>query len=293
MTVTVRPADIGAIPKPPRRAGRIAAIVVAAAVAVAAAVGIGIAVSGRGSTTQSSYSYYQSVMSRLGLGRGSMMGGSGSMMGGSGYGWLMGRSGYAWMMGGRAAPGWMMGDSLPGFMMGSSSDPGQVMGQMFADAPGPRISASEATTLAVQVPAGAGVDRSANRIIFAGRRVSFTVVASPAGGPDETFRIAGLVNPTVVVPRGAHVAIQLVNADPDTAHGLVLAASGTASPWMPMTTARPAFAGAAVWFLGDSTSAEMHRATLSFTVGAQSTYQYLCPVPGHARKGMVGTLVVS
>jgi uncharacterized cupredoxin-like copper-binding protein len=37
----------------------------------------------------------------------------------------------------------------------------------------------------------------------------------------------------------------------------------------------------------------MHSGTLSFTVGAQGTYQYLCPVPGHAQKGMVGTLVVN
>jgi rusticyanin len=119
------------------------------------------------------------------------------------------------------------------------------------------------------------------------------VVASPAGAPDETFQIAGLVNPTVVVPRGAHVAIQVVNADPDTAHGLVITASGAASSWMPMMTARPAFPGAAVWFLGDSTLAGMHSRTVSFAVGAQDTYQYLCPVPGHAQKGMVGTLVVS
>ena len=32
---------------------------------------------------------------------------------------------------------------------------------------------------------------------------------------------------------------------------------------------------------------------LSFTAGASGTYQYLCPVPGHAQKGMVGTLIVS
>jgi rusticyanin len=164
---------------------------------------------------------------------------------------------------------------------------------MFADAPGPRVSASEATTLANQVPAGASVDRAANRIIFAGRGVNFTVVASPAGAPDETFQIAGLVNPTVVVPRGAHVAIQVVNADPDTGHGLVITASGTASSWMPMRTARPAFPGAAVWFLGNPTLAGMHSSTLSFTVGAPDTYQYICPVPGHAQKGMVGTLMVS
>jgi rusticyanin len=178
-------------------------------------------------------------------------------------------------------------------MMGASSDPGQVMGRLFADAPGPRVSPAQATALGNQVPAGASVDPTNNRLTFITSRVSFAVVASPAGGPDETFRIAGLVNPTIVVPQGAHVSIELVNADPDTVHGLVITSSGAGSSWMPMMTAPPAFPGAALWFLGNPTPAGMHTGTLSVTAGASGTYQYVCPVPGHAQKGMVGTLVVS
>ena len=174
------------------------------------------------------------------------------MTGGTSYGWMMGRAGYTWMTGGTSAPGWMIGNSLPGFMMGANTDPGQVMGRLFADAPGPRVSSEQATALGSQVPAGASVDRAANRVTFTATSVSFTVVASPAGGPDETFRIAGLVNPTVVVHHGAHVSIQLVNADPDSAHGLVITASTAGSSWMPMMNASPAFAGAALWFLGNS-----------------------------------------
>jgi len=56
-------------------------------------------------------------------------------------------------------------------------------------------------------------------------RLALTAVASPVGGPDETFRIAGLTDPRVVVPTGARVTVQVVNADPDTAHGLVITAS--------------------------------------------------------------------
>ena len=295
MTVTASPTQTGPTPQPHRRPGRMAALAAAAAVAVAAGVGIGVAASGGGSSSQATYSYYQSMMGRYGLGTGSMMGGSrsGSMTGGTSYGWMMGRAGYTWMTGGTSAPGWMIGNSLPGFMMGANTDPGQVMGRLFADAPGPRVSSEQATALGSQVPAGASVDRAANRVTFTATSVSFTVVASPAGGPDETFRIAGLVNPTVVVHHGAHVSIQLVNADPDSAHGLVITASTAGSSWMPMMNASPAFAGAALWFLGNSTSAGMHTGTLSFTAGASGTYQYLCPVPGHVQKGMVGTLVLS
>ena len=92
---------------------------------------------------------------------------------------------------------------------------------------------------------------------------------------------------------GAQVSIQVINADPDTVHGLVITASSDVSSWMPMMTDRPAFAGSALWFLGNPTTAGIHAATLAFTATAPGTYHYLCPVPGHAQKGMTGTFTVS
>jgi rusticyanin len=216
------------------------------------------------------------------------------MMGGGSYGWMMGATGYQWMMGGAAAaPAWMRGQALPGFMMGTASDPGQIMGSLFANAPGPRVSAVQAAQLGSQVPAGATLDRAANRITFTGTSVRLTVLASPAGGPDESFRIAGLTDPAITVPAGAQVSIDVINADPDTAHGLVITASGATSSPMPMLTARPAFPGSAVWFLGNPTPAGMHAGTLDFTASTPGSYRYLCPVPGHAQKGMTGTFTVS
>jgi nitrite reductase (NO-forming) len=37
----------------------------------------------------------------------------------------------------------------------------------------------------------------------------------------------------------------------------------------------------------------MHAGTLTFTATTPGTYQYLCPVPGHAQQGMTGTFNVS
>jgi len=287
MTVT---ADRSVTDQPPRRSRRRrVAVAVVAGLLAAAGLGTGLALSlgGSGPTpasaTAASYGYYQSVMGRYG---------SGSMMGGGLYGWMMGQSGYAWMMGSANAPEWMRGQDLPGFMMGGESDPGSVMGRLFADAPGPRVSPSEATRLGGEVPAGATADRAANRLTFTSSDVHLVVLASPSM-PAENFRIAGMTNPTVVVPKGATVSIEFVNADSDMAHGLVVTASGAAAPRMPMMTAPPAFSGAALWFLGESTSAGMHTGTLTFTAGTSGTYQYLCPVPGHAQEGMAGTFVVS
>ncbi|MBF6558231.1 MAG: hypothetical protein IVW52_19185 [Acidimicrobiales bacterium] len=167
------------------------------------------------------------------------------------------------------------------------------MGKLFANAPGPRVSSAKATQLGNEVPVGATVSPGTNSITFSGHSANLVALASPAGGPDETFRIAGLVNPRISVESGARVTIGVVNADPDTAHGLVVTATGSASSWMPMMTSPPAFKGAALWFLGHPTSAGMHVGTISFTAGSAGTYQYLCAVPGHAQKGMAGTLVVA
>jgi rusticyanin len=246
--------------------------------------------------TSPSYSWYQSMMSgRYGNGTGT------SMVGGSSfgsYGWMMSPAGYQWMTGaGTASPGWMAGGTLPAMMssegmMGGGTDPGKVMGALYANAPGPRVSAAQATALGSQAPAGAQVSKAANTITFTTTTVRLAIIASPSGSPDETFRVAGLVNPRIIVPVGAQVTIQLVNADPDTAHGLVITASGASASWMPMMTARPAFTGAALWFLGNPTSAGLHEDTLTFTATAPGTYHYLCPVPGHAQKGMSGIITV-
>ena len=277
---TPPPAEPGQRPTHPRR--RMAALVAVIALA-AAGTGVGLGVSLGGSSEPASsadpaYACFQSVMGRY---PGSMMGGS--MMGSYGYGWMMGRAN---------APGWMMGGSLPSQMMGGATDPGQAMGRLWADAPGPRVSPAEATRLGAEAPTGAKVDQATNSITFASGDVHLVILGSPPSGPDETFRVAGLTNPTITVPSGATVSMEIINADPDTAHGVVVTASDATSSWMPMMTAAPAFAGSALWFLGNPTSAGMHAGTITFIASTAGTYHYLCPVPGHAQKGMAGTFQV-
>jgi rusticyanin len=232
----------------------------------------------------SQYRYYLSMMGRYQ---------GGSMMGGVPGGWMMGPGGYRWMTGARGVPGWMRGGHFPGYMTGAGADPGKIMGRFWADSPGPRVSPAQGARLGRQLPAGAQVNRAAKTISFTTTNVHFAVLASPAGGPDETFRIAGLVNPKLVVPAGARVSIEVVNADRDTAHGLVIADSQGVRSYMPMMTTRPAFAGSALWFLGDPTGAGMHAGMLRFTAATPGTYRYFCAVPDHALKGMTGMFIVS
>jgi rusticyanin len=229
------------------------------------------------------YRYYRNMMGHYGRG----------MMGGGPGGWMMGGAGYRWMTGVNGIPGWMHGGRFPSYMMGASTDMGKIMGRFWASAPGPRVSPPRAAALGNQAPVGAHVNRATRSITFTATSVRLAAEASPPGGPDETFRIAGMVNPMVIVPVGARVSIQVINADPNTAHGLVITASSAVRSWMPMMTAPPAFPGAALWFLGNPTSAGMHANTLTFTAAHSGTYRYLCAVPGHASKGMTGTFIVT
>jgi hypothetical protein len=82
------------------------------------------------------------------------------------------------------------------------------------------------------------VARAKGTITFTGTSIGMAVVAGPAGGPDDTFRMAGMVNPAIIVLAGSRVSMQVINADPDTAHGLVITASSPVSSWMRLR-ARP------------------------------------------------------
>jgi FtsP/CotA-like multicopper oxidase with cupredoxin domain len=213
-------------------------------------------------------------------------------MGGSTNGSMMSdRSGYRWMMGGATAPDWMRGAALPASMTNRSDDPATVMGALLADAPGSRITPAEAVRLGDEPPTGGTVNQETHRVTLTGMHASVVVVMAPAGGPAQTFRAAGMADPTIAVTAGARVDIEVINADPDTAQGFEVTTVGP--PGSPTTTDGPVFPGAALWFLGDPTAAGMHTGTVVFTAATPGSYRYVSPVPGQARAGMVGSFVVT
>ncbi len=253
---------------------RLAAKVTAGAL-VAAGTGVGLAYAATSASNVSPrYAYYSEQVTQ------------------SGDYQMANQEAYAWMTGGRTAPGWERGSDLPSFMMGWTAEhPGAYVGRLFADAPGPRVSSAEAAKVAAVVPPGATVDAARDRISFIGQHVRLAAVASPSM-PAERFRIAGLTDPAIVVPVGATVHVTVINADTNMAHGLVVTRKGASPSWMSLMDSSPAFFGSALWFLADAGASGMHEGALSFTASAAGTYQYLCPVPGHAQEGMVGTFVV-
>lgn len=193
--------------------------------------------------------------------------------------------GFGGMMGGQAT------GSLGGMMGGDAM--GQMMGAALAGSASQRVSPAEATSIGNAVPAGATVDRAKNVITYSTKDVRFAALGSPQGGPDMTFRVAGLADPTIVVPVGAQVSVQFINADIDTSHAWLLTAAQGPFSYMAMMATPVAFAGAFAAPLGELTSAGLPGETISFTAATPGRYTYLCPVPGHAQRGMSGSFVVT
>lgn len=151
------------------------------------------------------------------------------------------------------------------------------------------VSASSARALGDQVQRGAGADARTDTLTFSSPAVTLTVVAVPPGGPDMTFRIGGLVNPTLVLPRGATVHVEFINADRDEAHGWEVVSGG---PPFEFGLGPAALAGALARPLGDPTPAGYGAEDITFRASRAGTYQYACPMPGHAQMGMHGTLII-
>ena len=194
---------------------------------------------------------------------------------------------------GGSNPGTSMGGGGGSSGLSSSSlaqSIGQQVGTAMAGLAPQTVSLAQTRTLGDQVPAGASVDRASNTITFTASSVSFTVVAVPPGGPDMTFRVAGLTDPAIVVPQDAQVTVQFINGDNDEAHAwMIVNEQPQFSFYQPKT---PAIPGAFSGLIGDPTASGQGASTFTFQTGPAGTYQYICPMPGHAQMGMHGAFIV-
>ncbi|MCL4544880.1 MAG: plastocyanin/azurin family copper-binding protein [Chloroflexi bacterium] len=179
-------------------------------------------------------------------------------------------------------------------MMGSGGSMGGA-GMMGGGIGGPVTTSSPAAAraLARQLTAGADVNRQTKTITYHTAQVAFAALASPDGEKDMTWNVGGLVNPTIVIPKGAQVTVHFFDADTGTPHGWELTTTPPPYPSMVMMDAQVAFPGAFAMPVSGATAQQWFGRTVRFTATTAGTYYYLCPVPGHAQQGMAGRLVVS
>ncbi len=150
----------------------------------------------------------------------------------------------------------------------------------------PRTVAANDLKTAEQTATHGTISGDKKTLTFTEKAITFVVET----GPDDdmlSYRIAGLRNPTVVLPRGAVVTVLFVNRDGDMTHDLRFTAAHAPFPMEPN---RKDSVGSATLVHADKSVQHAEQ----FTMRAEKAgdYAYLCTVKGHAKGGMFGVLQV-
>jgi hypothetical protein len=95
-------------------------------------------------------------------------------------------------------------------------------------------------------------DPKANSVTYTGKDVVIDLVAVQPGHKDQTFEVHGLVDPTLVVPLGATVHLNLVNMDygDNMEHAVIITPAPPPYPFMPMMATGPGLPGSCRSFPG-------------------------------------------
>ncbi|MGO8693551.1 MAG: hypothetical protein ACLQMF_07730 [Rectinemataceae bacterium] len=162
---------------------------------------------------------------------------------------------------------------------------------------GQQLTIHEATQLLEQSAATAHADKAKNEVDFTGSHILLAMAAVQPGFPDTTFEVAGLVDPTIVVPSGSLITLTLINMDygQDMEHGVAITPIGSPCPILGMMGMPDCFAGVPILPPRDRNNVDDARypeGSITFQAPAAGVYYYLCQYYDHASKGMYGKFVV-
>lgn len=130
-------------------------------------------------------------------------------------------------------------------------------------------------------------DRQDNRI-GAGTKGSYHLLAlAGPKGKMMSFQVGTLSNPEIRIPVGTKLTLDVVNVDDDMVHDLYLT---TVAPPYPQAVAATAI-GTAV--LKPYKGEQYMAAQLVLQAKRAGTVYYVCTVPGHAKRGMYGKIVIT
>jgi len=136
----------------------------------------------------------------------------------------------------------------------------------------------------------ATVDKSANTITYTGTDVKIVML----GGPEEAdgkFVIADLINPTLRIPKGANVTMEIINEDKGMSHGLELTNAQPPYAYMSMMQGG-VYPGAFIQTIAEAVTNQYPSAQVTFKTSYAGEFYYICQYPGHAAKGMYGKIII-
>lgn len=185
---------------------------------------------------------------------------------------------------GASGGGGMMGSA--GGMMGGGSD-------IARGTSGGLVPATTMQALAAQ--AARAVTKSGGTVSYHTKAVTLVALGAPGNRPGMYWQIDGVDGPhgpTLSVPAGATVTVDLADGDPGHPHGVELTTASPPYDRMAMMEGSIATPGAFVMPLPPPKGNLWYAATVTFESPAPGTYHIICPVPGHAQQGMWATFIV-
>lgn len=130
------------------------------------------------------------------------------------------------------------------------------------------------------------VDRAQNRITLSSAGpADLTFLAGPQAKM-MSFQVGTLTNPEIRVPKGATLTLTVINVDDDMVHDLYLI--GQAPPYARSVSASSVGSAVLKPYKGQSYSVTQ----LVVKASQPGTSYYVCTIPGHAKAGMYGKIVV-
>lgn len=188
---------------------------------------------------------------------------------------------------------------------------------------------AQAESVISSAPPYATVFRSNDTIVYGGSQITIyaagmmpedainlTGMNPPTYATDDVFVISGLIDPTLVIPSGAHVSLVFANLDDDMYHNIV--ATSLAPPYPNIAMQGMMLSNNSNWYGGmyggmmgggyntvyammmpvlspaDYSHGTAYYYGTSWSLNSYGgSYWYICTYPGHAESGMYGKIIVS
>lgn len=197
--------------------------------------------------------------------------------------------------------------------------PGMMGTQNMMTTQGQLVSVQQAIKMMHNKPTNAMVNSHDNTVIFGAKNasivaltmmsddaVNITGMHPPSYSKGDVFVISGLINPTLVVPKGTMVQFTVINLDEGMYHNLAISSVKPPYPYMAMMSSMNGMmssnwkAGAntdlspiMMSFLPPTNHGLAHEYSYTLTFGQSGNLWYLCTYPSHAQDGMYGKIVVT
>jgi rusticyanin len=204
----------------------------------------------------------------------------------------------------------MMGVGMFSDMMnGGSGGYAGMMGGTGGSVLSARINISTAESYANKSPSYAHAYPSNNTVLFTSSNITLVVLAMgvqrainltheqppsfDSNSSGNAFVIDGLIDPTLVIPKGAIVHVEFINLDSSEYHNVIMSATGPPYQYMPMSAMNGIVSMMPIVPHADYSSGSASEYNYTAVFDNTGAYWYLCMYPGHAQMGMYGKIVVT